>query len=428
MSRIATTMAEAASQGRRRHRRFALALIGTFSGVLLFFAFVNTWINPLWVTSSPWTDESFAPYRQIYRNTRTAKAGLLRVNDWDIVMMGSSRVAIAMDPTLPEWGEERKVLNLGLSASTLTENKLVVDYVLKHNPSVKHLIVGVDLTDISSRSNSTASAGFNESPFNPKGDVMERELRYVFGVSSFRASARTWQTKRKGETPPYTVLGHWAHHRSHGIASVRKMIETGTIPGAKRFAAARKVRNVVNPARIELLEEMMKACRNRGVRLTLLVPPNHVAYMAVPVVDGAQDPMLMGNRRAMAEVVKKSNAEFPDGPRVELWDFGDFHPLNGEALPPLDAPKREMHYWVDGIHAKETLGHIMLARMLGWPLPDPAGADYGVRLDLIEPAENERRIKEQFARYKETRPEDWAWIEAKIHSSDADAKKDDEEE
>jgi hypothetical protein len=206
------------------------------------------------------------------------------------------------------------------------------------------------------------------------------------------------------------------------------MIETGTIPGAKRFVAGRKVKHESNPARIELLDGIMRVCKERGVRLTLFVPPNHAAYMGVPVVDGAQDPLFANCRRALGEAVKKANTAYAFGPPAEVWDFHDFHPLNGEALPPLDSPKREMHYWVDGIHAKETLGHIMLARMLGWSLPDPAGADYGVRLDLIDPAENERRIKEQFARYKEMRPEDWAWIEAKIHSSDADAKKDDEEE
>jgi len=428
MSRPAINMAEAASRGKRRHRRFVLGLVGAFFGVLGLFAFCNTRINPLWVTPSPWTDESFAPFRQIYRNTRTAKAGLLRNKDWEIVLMGSSRVAIAMDPKFPEWGG-RKVLNLGLSASTITENKLVVDYVLKHNPSVKHLIVGVDLTDLSSRADSTRSTGFNESPFDPVGGATERELRYVFGVSTFRAAVRTWQTKRKGEIPPYTELGHWAHHRTHGMASVRKMIETGTIPGAKRFVVARKAGGDQPLAsKLDLLESILRSCRDHGVKLTVLVPPNHIAYLVVPYVSGAPDPMMMANRRAIGECVKEVNAEIPGSLQAEAWDFDDLHLLNGEALPPFEDPTRELHYWVDGIHSKEPLGHIMLSRMLGWPLPDPAGGDYGVRLDLIDPAEHARRIDAQLARYKEERPDDWAWIEAKIHASDADDKKDDEEE
>lgn len=419
MTPTGTSLSEAAARGRKRHRRFALAVAAMFFGVLCVFATVNTRINPLWVTQTPWTDPAFAPYREIYRNTRTAKAGLLRADEWETLTLGSSRIAIAMDPTFPEWGDH-KVLNLGLSASTLTENKLVIDYILKHKPSVRNIILGVDLNDVSSKGDSTRSSGFDESPFNPKGDPTERELRYIFGVSTFKASVRSITTKSKKGIPPYTELGHWAHHRTHG--AVRKMIEVGTIPGAKRFAANLKVSSTPNPDKIRLLGEAIRACRDHGVKLTVIAPPNHVAYMSVPVIDGAPDPFLFANRRALQECVAQVNAERPDFPPVVVWDFNDLHPINCERLPEGEAPDSQMHYWVDGIHAKETIGHIMLARVLGWPMPDPAGADYGVRLDQVDPAEHERRIEEEFRRYQEANPVDWKWIEAKTHSSDSDAK------
>jgi hypothetical protein len=264
--------------------------------------------------------------------------------------------------------------------------------------------------------------GFFESPFNPDSDATERELRYLFGVSAFRAAVNTWQTKRKGEMPPYTELGHWARHRTHGMERVRDMMEEGTIPGAKRGLAARKAVGGAYAPKLACLKELVRNSRAHGVELTLLVPPNHVVFLAVSRVDQTEDPFLIEVRRAMADAVREANAEVLPGPPATLWDFNDYHPLNAEALPPLEDPTRKMHYWLDGIHAKEALGDMMLRRIFGWPMKNPAGADYGIRLDLVSKEELERRFEDQFERYRFTRPDDWAWIESKIRASTATVK------
>jgi hypothetical protein len=59
----------------------------------------------------------------------------------------------------------------------------------------------------------------------------------------------------------------------------------------------------------------------------------------------------------------------------------------------------------------------MQQRIFGWPVKDPAGGDYGVRLDQISPADFASRIEGQFERYRETQAEDWAWTEEKIRTS-----------
>ncbi|MEM9237749.1 MAG: hypothetical protein AAGB14_13305, partial [Verrucomicrobiota bacterium] len=113
-------------------RRFALTIVGTVVFIVLLFTSLNTWINPLWVTPTPWTDESFAEYRPIYRYQRTAKAGLVRSEDWNAAFFGSSRIDIAFDPALPQWGDERAV-NLSVSAGTLPETAGILHYTLEHS-------------------------------------------------------------------------------------------------------------------------------------------------------------------------------------------------------------------------------------------------------------------------------------------------------
>ena len=86
-------------------RKFNRVILGIAAGILVVFTAFNTWINPLWVTPTPWTDEKFAEYRPIYRQQRTGKAGIARSAPWKVAFFGSSRADIAFDPMLPQWGK-----------------------------------------------------------------------------------------------------------------------------------------------------------------------------------------------------------------------------------------------------------------------------------------------------------------------------------
>ena len=82
------------------YRIFNRVILGIAAGLLLTFTAFNTWINPLWVTPTAWTDEKFAEYRPIYRQQRTGKAGIARFRPWKVAFFGSSRADIAFDPML----------------------------------------------------------------------------------------------------------------------------------------------------------------------------------------------------------------------------------------------------------------------------------------------------------------------------------------
>ena len=61
---------------RKSFRNFTLAVLIAAGGLVALFIGINTWVNPLWVSKAPWTDDSFAEYRPIYRYQRTGKAGI----------------------------------------------------------------------------------------------------------------------------------------------------------------------------------------------------------------------------------------------------------------------------------------------------------------------------------------------------------------
>jgi hypothetical protein len=68
-----------------------------------------------------------------------------------------------------------------------------------------------------------------------------------------------------------------------------------------------------------------------------------------------------------------------------------------------------MHWWLDGTHARKSLGDVMLARIMGWPLEGP-GADYGFRLTAQNLAEREQAIRDGYQRFKTESPALWQWM------------------
>lgn len=404
----------------KAHRRFFVGVLGVFLGVMALFSLTTTTVNPLWVTPAPWTnDQAFKDYRQISRNLRTAKAGLVRSKTWDVAFIGSSRVAMALDPAMPEWGDQR-VVNLGLSAGALRESSAMMDYLLDHQKSVRRVFVGVDLVDLTTTTDLAVAAGFNESPLNPASDAVERELRYTTGVSSFIASVKTIRSSRSGKLPPYTDLGHWLRERSNG--RVRDILYKDSMPFAVRLIRQRNIRMEIFKAKRDALVHLVNRALERNVELTVLIPPNHAAFLSVFYLDHDRDPVFEMDREAIVSVVAEANAAHPNSKPANVWDFNDFHPLNAEPIPGEADKDRKLFYWADGTHALETLGHVMLKRMMGWPIENPAERDYGREIDTKNLPARLTELRQGFERYRAEHPAEIEWVQSTLtHYSSAGA-------
>jgi hypothetical protein len=379
-----------------------MGLVGTFAGIMVLFTLFNTWINPIWVTPAPWTNDDFAEHRQIYRNLRTAKAGLARSIPWEVAMLGSSRVAIGLDPDIPQWGDT-KVVNLGMSAASVNENAAMIRFLLKNQPAVKRIILGIDLTDLTSESDLSKGAGFYESPLNEHGDAFERELRYHVGFSTAEAAYKTIKARSTGFIPPYTAKGHWAHHRS--VDPVRLILERDSVPFAIRYVRKRKAELALSDSKVASFRDAIRSCLANNIELVLFIPPNHAVYLSVFPLDNDPDPFFMLDRRTIVDIVAEEQKKFPEAPNVVVWDFNDYHPLNCEPIP--EKPETPAKYWVDGTHSLETLGNVILSRIHDWPLEDPMEATYGQIITKNNIGEREDIIKKSYEKYQVEHPEDW---------------------
>jgi hypothetical protein len=388
--------------------RFTLAVLISALALLVLFVGVNTWVNPLWVSKAPWSDDSFAEYRPIYRYQRTGKAGIAEAKPWKVAFFGSSRIDIAFDPALPQW-QGTPAVNLAVSAGTLPETAPILHYTLERAP-LETAIVGIDIGDLMGGNSPYKTTGFMESPFNPDGNHLEQTLRYYAGISTFESAIQTIINKRKNVLPEYTPQGHRLRHQE--TVDVAKVIQRDAISHALRVIRRRKAHLPTEPntSKAEKLQQILDDTKAHKCRLVLVIPPSHASYLGVFYQQGDPDPTFSKDRMAMAKMVAASNAKHPDAPPATIWDFNDFHPLNAEKVP-MDNSK--MHWWLDGTHARKALGDVMLARIMGWPV-EAAGADFGFELNEANAAARSEALHAGYEKFQKEQPELWKWMEQGI--------------
>lgn len=376
-------------------RRYAIGFGVAVAGFTLFAAAVNTWINPLRVTPAPWTDSSFEPYREISNQIRTGKAGLIRSNGHpDVAFVGSSRVANGMDPEFAPWGD-KLVLNLGCSGGFIYETIGVTRFLLQEEPP-ETILFGVDPGDLCNKVDTRPMADYYSSPFAPGGDRVDREIRYVVGISTLEDSWETFRRRRNDNLANYTPKGLRARSDKAGKRKQIDFVRMCLLGEAFLEEEGRK-QPALNPAKVKALEEVLAEARAAGTRVLLYLHPQH-AVLHARAADADNPPVIFAPERpALVDLVSRVNAADLPGPPVEFWDFFGFHEINCEPLP-LDG-QQEMQWWGDLGHFKLPVGRIIQSRMMGWEVPVPEGADFGVRLDSSNLEARLEEVKRQYGEY-----------------------------
>lgn len=386
------------------NRKYALRLLAGVVIVLSVSFFLNTWVNPLWVSPSPWSDNEFADYKPIHKHPRTGKAGLAMRGGWDAAIVGSSRLDIALDPQHPLW-EGRKVVNLSLRGGNLCEFAPMVELAIEHN-DLELLILGVDHYDLTSQVQIANMAAFAQSPLSDKDTQLEQNIRNHIGGSTLEMSIKAINYRARGRLASYDQFGQWSH--SLDGRPFRSIYLTDSLPQAILWTQRRREHPQAAPAKITALDSIIEACRSRDIPMVILIPPNHACYIATFYIADAIDPSFDATRHIITERIRRSDRIHPDAEPIPVWDFHDFHPWNSEQLPPAGSTEK-MQRWIDGTHATPEIGAFMLNCALNGRalIPPGTATAYGTELtSLPDPsrAGDLRRGYEDF-----TRREDFGW-------------------
>lgn len=362
----------------RATRRYAFAVIGIAGLCALISGITNTTVNPLRVTPVPWQSKALEPYRGDTKQLRTVKAGILRSGEWKVAMVGSSRVANALDPLLPQWGR-KDVVNLGVNAGFLQESPAIGRYFLAHEPA-EMLLIGVDPGDMTNPVDTRPMFDFETSPFSHELKL-DDELRYIFGFSTTESSRDALTNASKGIPAEFDASGMRRKPKVHAGSQV-KFIATAIIGKIElETADAGGPERIFNEQKVKKLRELLEDARRRNCRTIVFFQSNHALMHAEAKHIGTSVVPFEKERRALVSMVADVNSKIPGSQEVELWDFCNYHPLNCEPIPLDDPEKGRLKDWNDLGHFSPEMGTQMLAMMLGWTQPHPEWSEIGVKLD-----------------------------------------------
>lgn len=400
----------------KRWRSYSL-LTGVTVLIALAVAFaINTTVNPMRVTPCAWSMKSLDPYRDIASQIRTGKAGLLREHsDWTGAFVGSSRIANGLDPKLPEWNGKR-IVNLGCSAGFIYETEAICRYAVAHQ-KIDMVVLGLDPGDLSTDFDTREASDFYSSPFANQDEV-SRELRYYFGISTLELSFETIGRSMRKELSQYTTEGLRIGKHGTGVRKGQYTFLKNSILGDIEAGMPddRGDLTKLNERKTKMLARLLEDLHRAGIHVLVLYHPRHGLMHAHEADREAPHVTFEAERRTLCSMVDAVNRS-PEGKgAIELWDFNDYHPINCEPLPRND--EETMRGWHDLGHYSLDIGHLIQARMMGWPCPVPGGEDYGTH---VTPENLEAHLVQVQAGYKRYLTEDGArdvgWKESLIRES-----------
>lgn len=393
----------------RIYTRWLVAAILLYLGCS---AIITSFVDPWRIIAAPWAPKSLEPWRDPSEVVRTGKVAFANRGTWEAATIGSSRIEIALSPEHPVFADTR-VINLGMAAANLYETVPMAHKAIDRNPELKTLIFGVEAGDLHSDSDSREVTDYYQSPLYPNHSTIELSVNYIFGASAFKDSIATLQRAITKTAPMRNEYGLWTQPKDP--PNIRRYMEylfaEGFLESNKPWEA---VAEDFSQEKADLLKGLVTRCQAEGIRLYVVIPPQHALKLMHPTNDRPDELPWEIDLRALVTICAGANQQQPDQPQVELWNFSTFSPWSTEALPTDNETVDRMDYWYDLGHARVSLGdEILNTLFLG---RTTTGEPIGVDLLDTEWADFKAGWIEAHARYILDHPADVSWWRGHVNA------------
>lgn len=340
--------------------------------------------------------------------TALTKAGQVVRAQPALVLFGTSRVDIGFDPLHAAWPvPPGRVYNYGLPDASVLSVREQLAHVLAVSP-VKSVVVGIEFQDFLRGVQLTT---------DPADEVKQRFIDLSLAPGAWPRTRRQWLDAGSATVTLPAVLASAAtvaaQRRARG-GDVSELGLTSETPyrelvmrdgqnalfvqknrdlAAARVKAAQRLQRPDALRFVEMgaLTEFLAFARDRGVQVTLVIPPYHAHFLEIVDAAGLWPVFEDWKRRLLAEVTRHNAAGAAGLPPVALWDFAVYDERTTEAIPPAADRRNHLQWFWEPVHFSKALGDVIVRRITG---ADPTG--FGGRLTAADidawlAADRERR-------------------------------------
>ena len=388
---------------------------------LLIVAGINMAVNPFALFPADGIKGFNQRKTEFFKHIRLVKAYEMRRLRPDVLLLGNSRVDMALDPTHAALQRvSGKAYNAALTGGTLYESLRYLQHAHALNPT-KLAVLGLDKGMFETLTQPDFDEGVLTAAADGRlnGFPVSNLIRTTLSLDTLGASWRTIRRQqelylrefradgmRMPENADHAIQREGGYRLVFGKTLIKSVeVESETI------LAAERMRSFVH------FRRLLDFCRAEKIDLRLYIHPVHAwtteNYFALGQMENFD-----GWKRALVEILIDEggvvNAPFP------LWDFSGYNAVTTEGVPGADDRVARMRYYWEPLHYTKLVGDLILDQIFN--LSDPnrlAPMDFGTLLlgnnidQYIEKSRSDRR------RYVDAFANDIAEIEQIVTGSRA---------
>ena len=289
------------------------------------------------------------PLIDIQDMSRTKAVEMLQ-DDYDLLLLGNSRVFWGIDPARPAFGD-RKAYNAGLTSASIYQVKQIFDYAIEHM-NLKTVVIGLNITLFDAhRPWVLPNQAFNSSPFL-NANLILANIGSLLSKDTLLYSWNTVQYNRRHQTfDKYTSQGFLNPefediHRTQNFRKLANKMEKGNY----------QLRLTYSRETVAFLKDIIATCEAENIELKLFIEPTHEVMQAW--LEKSKNIETFNKWRQLLTLITDNRSE-----DIELWDFTGENYVNSEKIPETD--EIEMKWYLDPIHYTHFAGDLIMTRLLG---------------------------------------------------------------
>ncbi|MDD4977076.1 MAG: hypothetical protein PHI29_00425 [Gallionella sp.] len=342
------------------------------------FVAINLWVDPYCLDCLGWQDDAVVRKPAIARHERIFKTVGLAGMPADIVILGTSRSDIGLDPRhLSSYG---KALNLAMSNQPYRETRQLFEHTSTGSKPPSY-IIGLDF--FVSNANFVEPADLDVDNYAP-----ERKWQLAISASTLADALLSSIKPRVQAGDAWTAQG-WRmmdddYARTQGNRKLMLASERGYL--TRHYCRPPKCKFAIHSAEgkrtpLDELRELLRFAYHREITVKLLISPSHARQWEMLRLAGLWDEWEAWKRELVdmnAEEAKRAGRQ-----SYPLWDFSGYNAITTEEVPPLDDREHLMRWYLDSSHYTTRAGELLLDRMLGTaPSGGRLAEDFGVKLTV----------------------------------------------
>ena len=319
---------------------------GTF--ILLLIPMFNYFVDPY----SIFFTNNLHKYKHL--NYRITNSITLKIQEFDTLIIGTSRTQGAINPTNPNFAG--RTYNISMSGSNVYEMEKVFDFAIHEQKHLDVIIYGVDfLTFVDTR---YPGKQFNESLFNSHNNLYDTLYKHLFSTITLKDSIKTLRYNHKRKKSNY-IYGY----------------EKKRTPSNKElnnnFKSILTNNFLVNPGtygcysghdnRLTLFSNILDLVYKKQVRLKLFIPPLHYRQYIALYHLGLLDIYFTWIKDIVNQVDRVNKLHTSD--LIELYDFSGINHVTTEILPRDGHGTMEYHF--ESSHYTSKVGDLIINQLYG---------------------------------------------------------------